>query len=223
MARVIVFDVNETLPDLKAIEQGFARICADGGLRREWFGQLLQSALVATVTDAYVDFATIGRAALTLVAARHGTTLDDEGTAVVREGMRRQPPHPDVRPTLARRRAAVLRIAALSNNPPVVVDAQVASAGLTKLFEQNPSVDEVRRLKLALDPQLLAAARLCIPIEQIRLLAAHGWDVAGALRAGAAAAFVARPGQVFDPLVPLSDVLGDDLHEVAQRTIDIEC
>ena len=56
----------------------------------------------------------------------------------------------------------------------------------------------------------------------IRLVAAHAWDVAGALRAGAAAAFVARPGMILDPLVPAPDVVGSDLGEVAEQIVAVE-
>jgi 2-haloacid dehalogenase len=59
-------------------------------------------------------------------------------------------------------------------------------------------------------------------VERIRLVAAHAWDVAGALRAGCAAAFVARPGMVLDPLVEHPDVVGADLREVADRILEIE-
>jgi len=54
----------------------------------------------------------------------------------------------------------------------------------------------------------------------VRLVAAHAWDVAGATSAGCAAAFVARPGKVLDPLVePPPDVVGADLAEVAERIL----
>jgi 2-haloacid dehalogenase len=53
----------------------------------------------------------------------------------------------------------------------------------------------------------------------VRLVAAHAWDVAGALRAGCATAFVARPGKVLDPLVPRPDIVGADLREVADRIL----
>ena len=46
-------------------------------------------------------------------------------------------------------------------------------------------------------------------------MAAHAWDIAGTLRAGCAAAFVARPGMVLDPLVEEPGVVGADLAEVA--------
>jgi len=73
MARVIVFDVNETLLDLAALDPAFARIFGDAAARREWFTQVLQSALTATVTAAYSDFGAVGMAALAMTAARRGT------------------------------------------------------------------------------------------------------------------------------------------------------
>lgn len=59
-------------------------------------------------------------------------------------------------------------------------------------------------------------------IGQIRLVAAHAWDVAGAMRAGCAAAFVARPEMVLNPLFEHPDVVGSDLREVADQIIEVE-
>lgn len=222
MARAIVFDVNETLLDLAALDPIFERRFGDAGVRREWFGQVLQSALVATVTDAYSDFGAIGMAALEMVAARRGGALGEDDRRAVREGMRGLPPHPEVRESLERLRSAGLRLATLTNNALPVVEAQLANAGLRDLFEQVLSGDEVRRLKPAPEPYRLAAERLGVPVDQIRLVAAHAWDVTGAMRAGCVAAFVARPGQVLDPLAPRPDVVGRDLREVAEGIIAAE-
>jgi 2-haloacid dehalogenase len=68
----------------------------------------------------------------------------------------------------------------------------------------------------------MAAESLGVEIGQVRLVAAHSWDVAGALRAGCAAAFVARPGMILDPLVERPDVVGVDLREVADRILEVE-
>jgi 2-haloacid dehalogenase len=57
---------------------------------------------------------------------------------------------------------------------------------------------------------------------EVRLIAAHAWDIAGALRAGCAAAFIARPGMVLDPLAPRPDIVGADLREVADQILAIE-
>ena len=43
---------------------------------------------------------------------------------------------------------------------------------------------------------------------QVRLVAAHDWDVTDALRAGCAVVFVTRPDQVMNPFGPQPDVRG---------------
>lgn len=222
MSRVCVFDVNETLLDLQALDPQFERIFGDAGLRRMWFNQLLQSALVATVTNAYTDFGSIGIAALEMIAARQKVTIKEEDRQAIRDGMLHLPPHPEVEESLARLRQVGLRLAALTNSTAQVAQAQLTNAGLSGYFEQILSADAVRRLKPAPEPYHMAAQRLGIPISEMRLVAAHSWDIAGALRAGSAAAFVARPGMVLDPLVEKPDVIGADLHEVAARILERE-
>ena len=222
MARICVFDVNETLLDLGALDPHFERIFGDAGVRRSWFGQLLQSALVATVTDAYSDFGEIGGAALEMAAERQGVTLSDEDKQQIVGGMRELPPHPEVAESLSRLRDSGLRLATLTNSTQQVAEAQMENSGLRCYFEQLLSADAVRRLKPAPEPYHMAAEVLGVEVGEIRLVAAHAWDVAGALRAGCAAAFVARPGMVLDPLVQRPDVVGADLREVADRIIEVE-
>jgi 2-haloacid dehalogenase len=222
MARVCVFDVNETLLDLGALDPHFERAFGDAGVRRAWFLQLLQSALVATVTDTYSDFGTIGGAALEMVAEREGVDLSDEDKQEILGGMRKLPPHPEVAESLERLRDAGLRLATLTNSTQQVAEAQMENSGLRDYFEQILSADSVKRLKPAPEPYRMAAESLGVETGQVRLVAAHAWDVAGAMRAGCAAAFVARPGMVLDPLVERPDIVGADLREVADRILEIE-
>ncbi|MDP8925427.1 MAG: haloacid dehalogenase type II, partial [Actinomycetota bacterium] len=201
MARICVFDVNETLLDLGALDVHFEAAFGDPGLRRVWFSQLLQSALVATVTGAYSNFGEVGAAALEMVAEREGLDLSDEDKQKILGGMRGLPPHPEVAESLSRLREAGFRLATLTNSTREVSEAQMENSGLRDYFEQILSADDVGRLKPAPEPYRMAAESLGVGVEGVRLVAAHAWDVAGALRAGCAAAFVARPGMVLDPLV----------------------
>ena len=156
MVPVCVFDVNETLLDLAALDGAVRTAVRRAGVRQAWFGQLLQSAMVSTVTGAYRDFGTIGRAALDMTADR---------------------------------------------------------------FEAVLSADAVRRLKPAPEPYRMAAERLGVEPGDVLLVAAHAWDIAGALRAGGQAAFVARPGKVLDPLVDPPELVVADLDELADRLL----
>jgi 2-haloacid dehalogenase len=222
MARVCVFDVNETLLDLGSLDPHFERVFGDAGVRRAWFSQVLQSAFVATITGAYSDFGTVGRAALEMVAEREGVEISDEDKQRILGGMRELPPHPEVSESLERLRDAGLRLATLTNSTQQVAEAQMESSGLRGYFEQVLSADAVERLKPAPEPYRMAAESLGVEVSEIRLVAAHAWDVAGALRAGCAAAFVARPGMVLDPLVQRPDVVGSDLSEVVDLILELE-
>ncbi len=222
MKRVLVFDVNETLLDLGALDPVFARLFGDAAARREWFGQLLQSAFLATITDVYRDFGALGMTALEMVAARRGAALTEEQSAGVRAGMRALPPHPDARPALEQLRQAGFRLATLTNSTAEVGDAQLRAAGLRDLFEQALSADAVKRLKPSPEPYRMAAERLGVLPAELRLVAAHAWDVTGAERAGCASAFVARPGQVLDPAGVRPEIVGAGLLEVAARIIDVD-
>ena len=222
MPRVCVFDVNETLLDLGALDPHFERLFGDPSARQAWFGQFLTSWLTAMVTGVYQDFGTIGGSALEMVAERQGVDLSDEDKQQILGGMQELPPHPEVEENLGRLREAGIRLAALTNSTQQVADTQIDNSGLRDYFEQVLSADAVQRLKPAPEPYRMTAESLGVEIGQVRLVAAHAWDVAGAMRAGCAAAFVARPGMVLNPLFERPDVVGSDLREVADQIIEVE-
>src|ERR671910_1977275 len=135
MGPVCVFDVNETLLDLAALDDEFERVLGDRGVRVAWFGQLLQSAMVATITDRYTDFGAVGRAALEMTAARLGVELSDEDREAGVGGMTRLPAHPEVPEALRRMGGGGLRLAALTNSTEKVARAQLEHAGVADRFE----------------------------------------------------------------------------------------
>jgi 2-haloacid dehalogenase len=222
MTRVCVFDVNETLLDLGALDPQFECVFGDASTRQAWFGQFLTSWLTAMVTGVYEEFETIGGTALEMIAERQGVHLSDEDKQQIVSGLQNLPPHPEVEENLGRLRDAGIRLVALTNSTQLVADAQIDNSGLREYFEQVLSADAVKRLKPAPEPYHMAAQRLGVDIGQIRLVAAHAWDVAGALQAGCAAAFVGRPGMVLNPLFEPPDVVGANLREVADGIIKVE-
>ena len=93
---------------------------------------------------------------------------------------------------------------------------------MAPFLEKIISVDEVKSLKPAARVYHHGAQMMGVEPGQARLIAAHAWDVAGAMAAGCKGAFIARPGMVLNPLFPAPDVVGVDLLEVAHRLIESE-
>ena len=88
---------------------------------------------------------------------------------------------------------------AVTDSTAEVAEAQLQHDGLRDFFEQTLSADMAKRLEPAREVYHKAAQRLGIDPAQIRMIAAHALEVTGAIRAGCAAAFVARPNMVLDP------------------------
>jgi 2-haloacid dehalogenase len=222
MPTVIAFDVNETLLDLRALDPVFARVFGDSALRPQWFAQMLQLSFVGGLTGAYVDFTTAQHAALRMVAERTGTALSDESAAALVDRMSLLPPHPEVPAALAKLRPSALSVAALTNSVLPVAEAQLTHAGLRDLFDAVISADSVRHLKPAPEPYHAVAAHFGVEIANVRLVAAHAWDVSGALAAGCRAALVRRPGVVASPIGAQPDIVGADLDQVVDEILRLD-
>jgi 2-haloacid dehalogenase len=215
---VLAFDVNETLLDLRALDAPFAAAFGDAAVRPQWFALMLQIAFVGGLAGSYVDFSTAQRSALAMLATRQKVTLSPAQADAIVNGMRTLPPHPEVRGAMDRLRGR-FRLVALTNSPKDVAEAQMRNSGLRELLEAVYSADEVRALKPAPAPYRMVAERTGVPVGDVRLVAAHGWDIAGALAAGCHAAFVARPGALLYPHGPQPDISAPDLAGVADALL----
>src|SRR5262245_23499164 len=222
MAGVIAFDVNETLVDLHALEPHFNETFGDARVLEEWFANVLLYSEVITIAGPYVDFGSVGGATLDMMASARGITLSADQRSRILQGMLRLPAHPDVEAALQMLRDAGLRLVTLTNSAPAAVQQQLTNSGLARYFEQSFSVDAVRCFKPAQEVYASVARALAMPIGELRLVAAHPWDIWGALRAGYAAAFVSRPGKALCPLAPTPDIVGRDLLDVARQIVAVE-
>jgi len=209
---VIAFDVNETLLDTRALDS----VLGGPDVRSYWFSLMVQNTFVAGLTGGYLDYPTAQRAAL--------RTLGIERENEVLTQMRQMPAHSDVNAALDL--LADFRLIALTNSPLDVVTAGLDFAGIAERFEAILSADQIRALKPQRQAYAYAAATLGVPLSEIRLVAAHGWDIAGALAAGCRAAFVRRPaadlaypGMALNPLGDQPDIVGESLVEVADKIV----
>jgi len=180
---------------------------------------MLQLSFVGGLTGRYVDFITAQRAALAMLAERERVLLSPGDIDGLVGRMSSLPPHPEVPRALAALARTSLRMVALTNSTQPVAEAQLASAGIGEHFEAVISADSVKHLKPAPQPYQAVAEHTGVGVGDVRLVAAHAWDISGALSAGCQAAFVARPGMVLSPLSDRPGITGPDLAAVAEQII----
>lgn len=217
--RHLVFDVNETLLDLSPLDACFARYLGDGALRPVWFAHLLHWSTVTTLTGEFLDFTDLAGRCLDALADQRGVALSETARDGIFDTIAHLPPHADVVPALETLRAAGFTLTALTNSAQKSVDTQFEHAGLSDHFEHVLSVERARHYKPHPAAYGVAADALGCDNADLCLIAAHDWDVTGALRAGCDGAFVARGGAVYNSAGTRPAILGPDLADVARQLV----
>jgi 2-haloacid dehalogenase len=202
--KVLFFDVNETLLDLTDMKQVVSEaLNGRDDLLSLWFTTMLQYSLVTTASGQYEHFGNIGAAALQMVAANNGIKISEkEARKTILNSLRGLPAHPEVKEALAQLKKDGYKLVSFTNSSNEGVKKQFESAGLTEYFDERLSVEDIGKFKPFTDTYTWAARKMGIKPEECMLIAAHGWDVAGALWAGWRAAFISRPGQQIFPFGP---------------------
>jgi 2-haloacid dehalogenase len=202
MVPTIIFDVNETLLDLAPVRDWFRQRFDDHPDARTWFSELLRLSFVSSVTDRYVPFTDLAAAALETVSVKSGATVDPDDIARVRGMFVQLPPHPDVVEGLTHLMESEFTLAALTNSPLPTAHTQLDNAGLSQFFDTIMSVEMVNRFKPHRSVYVAAAQHMETSPSAMVMVAAHDWDIAGALAAGLDGVFIERPGQIYSPSLP---------------------
>ncbi|MEE2802365.1 MAG: haloacid dehalogenase type II [Bacteroidota bacterium] len=215
--KVLFFDVNETLLDLTQMKTQVGKaLNGRDDLLSLWFTTMLQYSLVTTSSGQYEHFGYIGAAALQMVAKNNGIDItESQAREVIVEALRGLPAHPDVKNALADLKNDGYKLVSFTNSSNAGVKKQFESAGLTDFFDERLSVEDIGKFKPFRETYEWGARKMGIKPNEAMLIAAHGWDVAGALWAGWRAAFISRPGKQIFPLAPKTEINETDLQKVA--------
>ncbi len=183
---VIVFDVNETLLDMAPLKTNINTLLEEPQAFRIWFGMVLHYSLVENCTDQYHDFSTIAEAVLKMSAASLNKTVSDEDMKKALSAIKSLKAYPDVEKGLTLLKENGFRLATLTNSPENALKEQLINSNLTDHFEQALSINAIEKYKPLAETYLWAAKKLGVKPEEIIMIAAHGWDLAGATNAGLA-------------------------------------
>lgn len=216
---VLVFDVNETLLDMTPLKKSVNELLADEQGFRIWFGMLLHHSLVDNCIHEYHDFSTIAAATLSMAATSMNRKVNEDEIKEALSKIKTLEAYPDVMKGLKRLKDYGFRLVTLTNSPENMLKQQIINSNLTDFFEQTLSIDSLKMYKPLPETYQWAAKKLAVQPENIIMIAAHGWDIAGAEKAGLRTAFIAREGQSLYPLATKPDYEATDILGLANLLI----
>ncbi len=222
MSAIIVFDLNETLLDMSALDDFFKTIFGDAKARFEWFQTLEGIMLTSILLGENKKFSELTIAALQMTAKKKNIELFPENETNLTEVMKQLFAHGEVIEGLRMLKSNNFRVAVLTNGSLATAEQQCEFAQITDYFEEILSAEDSGKLKPAKEAYRYAAEKLDVETKDILMVAAHAWDIAGADAAGCATAFIARPQKVLNPSGKKPKYYGQNLVEIAGQIIEKE-
>ncbi len=222
MTRLILFDVEGTLLDLSGLDVELEAVFGQDGLRPEWSALVVRRALIDAATGFYEDFDSIALAVLEDMARRRGIVLDADSRERLGLGLPGSGAPLPVREGLHALAEAGLTLGCLTNKTEKAAEEALDCAGVADFFDAVISTERMGCLKPSTDVYVAAACTLGRTPGDVRVVGTQDWDVLGGLQAGCAAALVTPDFASFAHPVCRPDVVGPDLHTVAQRILEVE-
>lgn len=216
---VVAFDVVETLFSLESLRGRLGDAGLPPHALEAWFAALLRDAFALEATGIYRPFREVASSSLQEQLAKAGQPIDLDRVNNVLAGFAELEPHPDVGAAMQTLRDAGVRVVTLTNGSADVTRKLLAKAGIEDLVERVVTIDEVKHWKPHPDVYLHCASAVEAGPAALALVAAHGWDIHGAGRAGLITGYVARHGEPFPATMRSPDVTGASLSDVAGKLL----
>lgn len=178
----VLFDAMGTLFELSPLRERFGDAAVEA-----WFQRVVHSAATVTLTGAFRPFDELAASAFQSTAAKLGLDASPDEAL---ELLSRLPPADDAADALQAARAAGRTVAILTNGSEENTHKLLDRAGLE--VDRVFTTAAVERYKPAPEPYLYAVEELDVDAQEVTLVAAHGWDVLGALNAKLQAVWVDR-------------------------------
>ena len=216
--RAILFDVYGTLLDVHSAIAREGKVLGGtaDALSRLWRQKQLEYTWVWSLRREYRSFRELTESALDYALAAHGVqsnALKEQLLAAYRQ----LEPFPEAAAALADLRRQGLRLAALSNGDPDMLEVGLHAAGLRDALDTVLSVAPLRVYKPDRQVYELGRAWADAPAPETAFVSANAWDAGGAAAFGFRTFWIDRSGQPAEYDVPRHATVVASLGEIAER------
>jgi 2-haloacid dehalogenase len=229
MTRFCAFDIYGTLFDMRTVMPTLLGGVPDAEeFYRLWRFKLVHYIGITSAVGPFVDLPVLREKAFDFCAQELTTGVSPQVKKRFLEASLYLDPFADVRPGLERLRQAGLKIVALSTGTKADLLEMFERAKMTDCFDAVITNKEAGIYKPHPRAYTYAAERLGAAPGEIRMVAAHPWDLIGARHAGLRPAWLRRAAlaglesRTYDTIDEIPDLVAGSLTELVDKLIAID-
>lgn len=226
MRTICAFDIYGTLFDMRTVLPVLAAGVRDPEeFYRLWRFKLIHYLAITSAIGTFVDLPVLREKAFDFCVKELGTGASERVKRDFLEASLYLKPFNDVRPGLERLRKAGTKVIALSTGLKDDLLAMFARAKLQDCFDAVITNKEAGIYKPHPRAYLYAAERLGVAPSEMRMVAAHPWDLIGARNAGLSPAWLRRAelagleSRTYDTIDEMPELVADSLTELVEKII----
>ena len=182
-----------------------------------WFELFMQYCFVGNCIRQFNDFEALATATLQMAGKMFDRNITPEEAKQVLDLLKQAPLQEGMQEGFSNLLSQDFRMATLTNSSEKIIRERMERTGFISYFEMVLSAEHVRKYKPCIEVYEWAAQQLQLNLNEILLVSSHGWDIAGAARAGMRTAYLKRKNQMLIPLAPKPDFICEDLVDLVSQ------
>jgi 2-haloacid dehalogenase len=216
----ILFDINETTLDLSPLQSEFISIFGHKSFLQLWFSKLLHLSTISAITKLNTTFAELAKTALEDITHKNNIEIKSNATDSILSKFATLEPYDDMLPGLELLKNNNIRTVAFSNSSNQLIASQIKYSNLLGYFDEVISVEEFGSFKPDEKVYFSAAKRLKKDVNSLMMVAAHDWDVHGAMSVGMGGAFLNRNSLYYNPNFIKPDIESDNMISLSKEILE---
>ena len=214
--KTVVFDIIGTCFSLEKPRQQLIKFDAPHHALELWFAQALRDAFAFSHAGGYQPLKEILQAQLPRTLQTLGVKLDNDQRSQVMDTLGELELQPSALAAFQELTASGWQILALTNGSKDATHKLLQRSQVEQYFTEVYSCDAITLTKP--HPHVYQM----IPtdsLENVWLVAAHAWDIAGAIQVGMKTAFVSQLEKSYLDIYPQPQIMANNLLEAAQKIV----
>jgi 2-haloacid dehalogenase len=223
---ICAFDIYGTLFDMRTVLDALRDGCSDPEeFYRLWRYKLVNYIWIVSAIGKFQDLTTLRERAFDFCVQELEPEINPDLKQRFMQASLYLRPFTDTRAGLERLREAHFKVVALSTGTRSDLIQMFERAGMSELFDLIVTNQEAGMYKPFPRAYMYGAERLQVEPEQIRMVAAHPWDLIGAGNAGLALAWLRRAeligleSRTYDTIAPEPELVAETLPDLVEMII----